>query len=51
MKPTPGVRHGRLLRAEYPNRVGSVGKVLTAVGEAEDAVDVANSVRTRGRTP
>jgi hypothetical protein len=50
MKSTPGAGHGGPLRVEYPNRVGSVGKVLTAVGEAEDAVDVANSVRTRGRT-
>ena len=50
MKSTLDDEHGGLLRVEYPNRVGSVGKVLTAVGDVEDAVDVANSIRRRRQT-
>jgi malate dehydrogenase (oxaloacetate-decarboxylating) len=48
MQSTPSASYSVTLRIEYPNRVGSIGKVLTAIGEAGGDVGAVDIVRMRG---
>jgi malate dehydrogenase (oxaloacetate-decarboxylating) len=48
MKSPPSVSYSLTLRVEYPQRPGSLGKILTAIGEAEGDVGAVDIVRMQG---
>jgi len=45
METIPSASYSMTLRVEFPHRVGSLGKVLTAVGEVEGMVGAVDIVR------
>ena len=50
MKATPSASYSVTLRVEYPNQAGSVGKILTAIGEADGDVGAVDIVRQGERS-
>jgi malate dehydrogenase (oxaloacetate-decarboxylating) len=48
MKSPPSVSYSVTLRVEYPQQPGSLGKILTAIGEAEGDVGAVDIVRMQG---
>src|SRR5215204_4241604 len=49
MKSTPTASYSVTLRVEYPQQAGSLGKILTTIGEAEGDVGAIDIVRMEGR--
>ena len=45
MRSTPSASYSVTLRAEYPNRAGSLGRIFTVIGEAEGDVGAVDIVR------
>ena len=45
MGSTPSASYSVTLRVEYPNRAGSLGKIFTAIGEAEGDVGAVDIVQ------
>ena len=48
MKSTPSVSYSVILRVKYPQQPGSLGKILTAIGEAEGDTGAVDIVRKQG---
>ena len=48
MKQTPNVSYSVTLRVEYPQQPGTLGKILTAVGEAEGDIGAVDIVEKQG---
>ena len=49
MKSTPTASYSVTLRVEYPQQAGSLGKILTTIGEAEGDIGAIDIVRMEDR--
>jgi malate dehydrogenase (oxaloacetate-decarboxylating) len=47
MESIPSASYSLTLRVEFPHRAGSLGRILTAVGEADGMVGAVDIVRMR----